>query len=218
MTLRFGKTLVAFAICTLLVASCAVASVIPITAAAFGAGSTLTTFTGLAQGTEVNGLTVNGLLFGYSLGNGQLIIDTIDGAGNTNNLTLPDIVSSGNPSGVLTITLPTLVSAFGYGFAVQNFQTVANITTLSIFNDVTPLGTLSFGGAPDPQSTGGFAGLSSTLPFNRVQITFNTAAAPAFVVDNIRTSVNVVPEPMSLVLLGTGLGTAILRRRFIARR
>src|SRR5215469_13442683 len=33
----------------------------------FGSGSTLTTFTGVADGTEVNGLTINGILFNYSL-------------------------------------------------------------------------------------------------------------------------------------------------------
>jgi len=49
-----------------------------------GPGSTLTTFTGVADGTEVNGLTVNGILFNYSLGNGQVTID--GGPGTTNNI------------------------------------------------------------------------------------------------------------------------------------
>ena len=63
------------------------ASVIPIGVGAFGPGSTLTTFTGLANGLEVNGLITNGILFNYSLGNGRLIIG--GGPGITNNVQPP---------------------------------------------------------------------------------------------------------------------------------
>jgi len=221
MNLSVGKTLVALAICTLLVASRASASVIPITAAAFGPGSTLTTFTGLAQGTEVNGLTVNGLLFGYSLGNGQAFIDLIDGPGDTNNLSRPDVVGNGATSGVLSVTLPGLASAFGYGYALATTVTVTNATTIALFNGATAVGTLSYTGVADPVFAGGFAGISSTDPFNRVQITFNTSAtAPGFALDNIRTIPVplAVPEPVSMVLLGSGLAMAVLRRRVSARR
>ena len=51
------------------------AAVIAIDPSAFGPGSTLINFTGLADGTEVNGLTVGGVSFNYSLGNGSVIID-----------------------------------------------------------------------------------------------------------------------------------------------
>src|SRR5262249_56798209 len=73
--------------------SSASASTIPVDIAAFGPGSTLTTFAALANGTEVNGLTVDGILFQYSLGNGSVIID--GGPGITNNITPPNIVSIG---------------------------------------------------------------------------------------------------------------------------
>src|SRR5262245_52728841 len=96
--------------------SSALASTIPIDIAAFGPGSTLTTFAGLADGTEVNGLTVDGILFQYSLGNGSVILD--GGPGTTNHIAPLNIVSIGNPSGVLTLTLPTLADLFGYGYAI----------------------------------------------------------------------------------------------------
>jgi hypothetical protein len=187
------------------------ASTIPVGIGAFGAGSTLTTFNGLADGTEVNGLTVGGILFQYSLGNGQVVID--GGPGVTNNVAPPNIVSIGNPGGVLTLTLPSPVDTFGYGYAI-----LATITTpatfIVLFDGATPVGSQLYTGAPDPGFTGGFAGIQSTLPFNRVQLAFNNVVAPAFAVDNVRTfNSAAVPEPATLTLLGSGIVAAAWRRR-----
>ncbi len=131
---------------------------------AFGPGSTLTTFTGLADGTEVNGLTVNGILFNYSLGNGQVKIDV--GPGTTNNIAPPNIVSVGNNTGVLSMTLPSFVDTVGYGYAELTQGAVTAATTISLFSGATPVGALSYNGVPDPLFTGGFAGIESTIPFN----------------------------------------------------
>jgi hypothetical protein len=186
------------------------ATTIPIGVAAFGSGSTLTTFTGQVSGTEVNGLIVDGILFQYSLGNGIVALD--GGPGVTNNISPLNIVSGGNDTGVLSMTLPSLVDSFGYGFAILSANTVAVATTMSLFDGATLVGSLSFGGAPDPTFTGGFAGVQSTLLFNRVDVTFNSAAAPAFALDNIRTA-NAVPEPGTLFLLTTGIGALVRGRR-----
>src|SRR6188474_2388454 len=92
------------------------ATVIGVGVGSFGAGSTLTTFAGLADGTEVNGLAVNGIQYNYSLGNGQVIID--GGPGTTNNITPPNVVSFGNNTGTLTLTFPTQNTQFGFGYAI----------------------------------------------------------------------------------------------------
>jgi len=57
---------------TLVAVPAASASTIPVGIGAFG-GSTLTAFAGLADGSEVNGLIVDGIEFSYSAGNSQLI-------------------------------------------------------------------------------------------------------------------------------------------------
>jgi hypothetical protein len=181
--------------------------------AAFGPGSTLTTFIGLPDGTEVNGLTVNGIQFSYSLGSGHVVID--GGPGVTNNISPPNIVSVGDPTGVLTLVLPGLIDTFGYGYALLTNIPVANATTIQLFNGATPVGSMSYGGVPDPTFTGGFAGIQSTLLFDRVSLTFNAAAAPAFALDNVRTfnSISAVPEPGTVVLIATGFAVLWSRRR-----
>jgi len=186
------------------------ASTIPVGIGAFGPGSTLTTFTGLPDGTEVNGLVVGGIQFSYSLGNGQLDID--DGPGITSNINPPNIVSIGNNSGILTLLLSSSVDTFGYGYAVLATTNVTNATTISLFQGATPVGTGAYNAIPDPSFAGGFAGIQSTTPFNRVQLTFNSAASPAFALDNIRTYTQAatVPEPESLLLLGTGCSLLFL--------
>jgi PEP-CTERM motif len=190
----------------------ALASVIPVGPAVFPTGSTLLTFTGLPDGTEVNGLTAGGLLFNYSLGNGNVVID--GGPGVTNNINPPNIVSTGNNTGILTVLLPGPTGLFGYGFALLNQSSVANATTITLFSGMTNVGSLSYAGVPDIVFAGGFAGIQSTIPFDRVQVTFNSTAAPAFAIDNVRAGA-VIPEPSSMLLvLGGALGVFWRKNRF----
>jgi len=52
------------------------------------------------------------------------------------------------------------------------------------------------------------------MAFDRVQMTFNSTAASAFVVDNVRFAmVSAVPEPRRIVIVGTVLGVLVVMRR-----
>jgi PEP-CTERM motif len=211
-----------FSLAAIFLSSTALASVIAILPPAFPTGSALIDFAGLATGTEVNGLAVSGVSFAYTVAgtpvNGAVIID--DGPGVTNNINPPNIVSIGDDTGTLTITLPSPESLFGYGYAILSTGTVVNATTISLFSGLTPVGSLSYTGVPDPTFTGGFAGIQSTIPFNRVAVTFNSTAAPAFALDNLRFANIPIPEPSTAWLISGGamLGALWGWRKSVAHR
>jgi hypothetical protein len=152
------------------------------------------------------------VLFNYSLGNGAVVID--GGPGVTNNIDPPNIVSIGNNTGVLTLMLGGSFDTFGYGYAVLNTAPVVNATAITLFSGAANVGTLSYNGVPDPGFAGGFAGIQSTIPFDRVQLTFNSTAAPAFALDNIRlATATAIPEPSGVVLILSGAVALWWRRR-----
>jgi hypothetical protein len=117
-------------------------------------------------------------------------------------------------TGILTVTIPSLVNLFGYGCAVLSTVAVTNATTINLFNGATPVGSLSFSGVLAPNFAGGFAGISSALPFNRAQLTFNSVAATAFAVDNV-TFAEAASEPSTILLVAAGMGVLLWRRREI---
>jgi len=211
---NLSTSAVALLLAALLPASSALAGVIQIGPFA---GPTPITFTGLADSTEVSGLTVSGVLFTYTVGGsplaGAVIID--GGPGTTNNIAPPNIVSVGDNSGTLSMLLPSPATMFGYGYAILTTSPVADATTISVFSGATLLGSLSYAGLPDPQFTGGFAGIQSTIPFDRVEVVFNSSAAGAFALDNI---VSNIPEPSTMFLVLTSGIAGLLWRRRRARK
>lgn len=201
---------------TLLFLAAAQGSVLAVGPGAFPAGSPLLTFDGLAGGTEVNGLVVSGVTFTVTVGgipaNHVVLIETANILlGPTNNITPP--VIGGDSGSTLGVTLPIPATLFGYGFTILSTASVANATSISLFMDSTSVGSLSYSGVPDPVLTGGFAGIESTIPFDRAELTFNSVVASAFAADNITYSP--VPEPATapMVLAALALLCTVWRHR-----
>lgn len=180
----------------LVLLSAASAALTPISPADFGPGTQTVTFTSLLDGTEVNGLVVDGVTFqalvSDSPTNGKVIVDVDGGPGITNNINPPNLVSASNEATLaLRVILPALTNQFGCGFAILATEVVPNAVTFNLFSGATPVGSIFFAGTPDPEFTGGFAGVASTISFDRVELQFSGSA---FAVDNIMFS----PEPMTV--------------------
>ena len=191
------------------------ASVIEVGPGGFPTGATLIDFQTVPLGTEVNGLVINGVTFSYSVGgvplNGAVVIGDNP---TTNNISPPNIVSTGNATGILGIQLAAPVFVLGYGYAIFSSGTLPGATTISVFTGATPLGFLAYTGMSDPFLTGGFAGIQSTIEFDRVQVRFNVGETRGFALDNLQFAS--VPEPSTgwLVIIGVALlGRSLLSAR-----
>lgn len=172
------------------------------------------TFSEVAVGTPLDGLTINGFTFAESIPGNSLVGGAGAGPGNTNHITQPSGVSLANPPGdILTITLPGRSSAFGFAYAILAGGVVANGVTITLFDGAANLGFLTYGASPDPIFPGGFAGIHSTIPFTSAQLAFSPLAV-AWDIDNV-SAIAAVPEPSPLALLGAAwlAGLLLLRRR-----
>jgi hypothetical protein len=194
------------------------ADVISITAGQFNAGSSLITFEGIPNGTNVNGPVTSGVTFGVTSNNvpTNAVVISPSPAGPTNNAAVTVVNGTPIPPAVaLTLNLPAPATQFGYGYAIATLGVVPNATTIELFSGGISVGTLSYTGSPDPTFAGGFAGIQSTVPFDRARITFSQPTAPAFLVDNVRFNRAAVPEPLSVAVFGglVAVGGLVARRR-----
>ena len=186
---------------------CTHATLAPLAPNNFAPGGTSLDFSSTASGTEVNGLFIGNVLFQVTedgvATNGAVIVDA--GPGTTNNIAPPNLVSLSNPSGLaLVVSLPNPITQFGYGYAILVRSPVSAATTIQLFAGLTSVGSLDFAGSPDPEFAGGFAGLSSTEPFDRAVLTFSTLGE-AFAVDNVTFATAVPEQEQTLILLAIGV-------------
>jgi hypothetical protein len=156
-----------------------------------------------AAGTTIaNGSTLNGITYSSSDGsavvtNGFVTSSSPNGLGETTNgfFVVGDAI---------TFSFATSRSAFGID--INTFETAAGAYTAT-----TNLGDV-VGSVFDPfpgRGTGEFIGFSSDSAFTSVTIT--GSSPDAYTLDTLR-DVAAVPEPTSIVLLGTGLVFSIRRR------
>ncbi len=157
----------------------------------------------VVNGTAINGLTIKGFTFSEN-NPAAFVLPATSGPGNTNNVDGSVALQTGgayNPATYrLTIQMPGLSSSFGFGFAINTFAATANALTITLFDGAVNVGSLVYGGSPDPTFSGGFAGIGSTIAFNSAQVTFGPSAA-SFAIDNVAAvpAANIIPGPGTAV-------------------
>jgi len=165
--------------------------------------------------TAIQNQTIKGYTFSENVANA---VTSNLGPGTTLNLNGVSLQSGGGFSAanyVLTVTMPIPVQGFGFGFSILDPTfplVVANAVTITVFDGLTNLGSITYPGTPDPSFLGGFAGVDSTDYFTSVKINFGPTVV-AFAIDNLA-----VPEPGSLAfMLGGGVALGWRRLRPAAR-
>ena len=177
--------------------------------------STIVNFGEVSISTPIQNQTIKGFTFSENIPNAST---SNIGPGTTLNLSGTSLQSGAGyspASYVLTVTMPIPVHSFGFGFAILYYVPVADAVTITVFNGLTNLGSITYPGVPDPTPplyiVGGFAGIGSTDYFTSARISFGPTAA-AFAIDNLA-----VPEPGSLALMLLGGAVFGWRRRQTAR-
>jgi hypothetical protein len=160
----------------------------------------------------VNGLSYNGVTFGFKVDLVPSNDAVYNGIGPGNLTYLQDASLEGTAAGVLMIDFDTPTDILEFGVALNSYDAVTNGYVVRLYDAYnTPLG--NFPGDTSPLvlwSEGQFT--YSGTRVSRVFIAFNDQAAGRFAIDNL--TYNPIPAPGAVLLGSFGLGIVNwLRRR-----
>jgi hypothetical protein len=179
---------------------------------AVSAGATTIDFGSLPQ-ESVNGVTVDGVTFGYTEFGSvspEALFDVDLGPGVTQNVQTPALV--GFTDGVLTLSFAQAIQQLSFGVAETTNLSLTPGFSVSLFDGSTLLG--STGVETDPLvlfSEGEFSYVGQ--PVTSIAISFDSVDANEFALGSVNFT---VPEPASSTVFAAGLmllGAMVVRRR-----
>lgn len=166
----------------------------------------------------VDGLSYNGVTFGFTVGGYPSTDATYNGIGPGDLVYLQDTTLEGTTAGILTLNFETPTDVLEFGVALNSYETVAPAYVVRLYD---PSYTLidTYYGNTSPLvlwSEGQYTYSGTTV--GRAVIGFNEQAASRFALDNLTfnpgNSTNPIPAPGAVFLGGFGLGLVNwLRRR-----
>src|SRR5262249_5606892 len=145
----------------------------------------------------VDGVSLNGLTFGFTIGGVSSTDATFGGAGPGDTLYTTPPQLEGNTAGVLTMTFASPTPTLSFPVVLSVAASVSNAATIQLFdaaNNLISTTSLNTSVPPGLSFTEGLFTYNGLTPVKQAKVSFNSAAAGRFVTDNIAFGTATTPD------------------------